>query len=480
MNPFLSLKDLIEKRDSGQISEKEITQYYFDRIRRINPDLNAVIELFDAENNEELRPGKGVLSGIPGLIKDNICIKGQIASAGSRILSNNRCVYNATVFERLRAEGAVVVGRSNMDEFAMGSTGEYSAYGPTKNPWNLTRTPGGSSSGAAAAVASGMVPWALGSETGGSIRQPAAFTGVVGLYPTYGLVSRYGLIAFGSSLDQIGPITRTVYDNALILSVIAGHDPEDSSSVPEPRRDYTRMLDGKMPEGIRIGVIRDSIESDGVDLEIKESFKDAVREIEQLGVQIKYVDLPNLKYAIAVYFVISRAEASSNLARIDGTIVGKRVNDKGSLVDLYTSTRDEGFGLEVKRRILTGNYVLSLSHRDFYEQASRVRGIIRAEFELVFKDVDVLISPTTSTLPFSLGKVKEDPLAVYMGDYFTTPNCVAGLPALTVPCGYSKEGLPIGIQFIGPRLSEELLFKVAHCYEQSFESERRFPESYKD
>lgn len=478
MNPFSTLKEVIDKRDSGQISEAEILDFYLDRIKKYNPELNAIVESFDFKNDENLRPGNGILRGIPGALKDNICIKGQVASSASNILANNRSAYNSTVFERIREAGGIVTGRLNMDEFAMGSTGEFSAHGVCRNPWDKNRTPGGSSSGSASAVAAGMVPWAFGSETGGSVRQPAAFTGLVGMYPTYGLVSRFGLLAFGSSLDQIGPIARTAYDCAILLSVVAGHDPEDSSSIPEPKRDYTRSLDGKIPEGLKIGVIRDSIESEGVDDQIKESFQDAVKEMEQLGAQIKYIDIPDMKHAISVYFILSRAEAASNLSRIDGSIVGKRTADAQTIEEMYVKSRNEGFGREVKRRILMGNYVLSSKHRNMYEQATHVRAMIRAEFEHAFRDIDLLVSPTTATLPFKLGETLADPVQVYMGDYFTVPNCVAGLPAVSVPCGYSKEGLPMGFQFIGPRLSEELLLKTAHAYERSFESEKRFPAGF--
>lgn len=478
MKPFSTVKELIDLRDKGELSETEILDFYLARIGKYNQDLNAIIELFDFKNDKNLAPKSGILRGIPGILKDNICIKGQIASAGSNILSNNRSVYNSTVFDRLKESGASVIGRANCDEFAMGCTGEFSAYGLTKNPWNKNHTPGGSSSGSIAAVASGMVPWAFGSDTGGSIRQPASFCGLVGLYPTYGLVSRFGLIAFGSSLDQIGPLTRSVYDNALLLSIVAGHDPEDSSSLPEPRRDYTRGLDGVFPEGLKIGVIKDSIESDGVNQEIKNSTIEAIRELELLGAKIKYVDVPNMKYGISVYFILSRAEAVSNLARIDGSIVGKRAENPSSIEDMYIKTRNAGFGAEVKRRILMGNYVLSSSHRNIYEQANHVRAMIRADFEAALREVDVLLSPTTSALPFKLGAAMADPLEVYMADYFTVPINVAGLPAISVPSGLSKEGLPMGVQFIGPRLSEELLLKVAHCYEQNRDEQVFFPAQY--
>lgn len=478
MKPFYTLKEIIELRDKGEISEADILDFYLSRISKYNPELNAVIEIFDFKNDKNLSQKPGILRGIPGILKDNISIKGQIASAGSKILSNNRSVYNSTVFQRIKDSGALVIGRANCDEFAMGCTGEYSAYGLTRNPWNKEHTPGGSSSGSVAAVASGMVPWAFGSDTGGSVRQPASFCGLVGLYPTYGLVSRFGLIAFGSSLDQIGPFARSVYDCAILLSAVAGHDPEDSSSLPEPKRDYTRGLDGVLPENLRIGVIRDSIESDGVNPEIKNATIEAIKELELLGAKIKYVDVPNMKYGISVYFILSRAEAVSNLARIDGSIVGKRTSNALSIEDMYIKTRNAGFCDEVKRRILMGNYVLSSSHRNIYEQANRVRAMIRADFEAALKEVDVLLSPTTSALPFKLGAAAADPLEVYMADYFTVPINVAGLPAISVPSGLSKGGLPMGIQFIGQRLSEELLLKVAHCYERNRDEHTYFPEAY--
>lgn len=476
LNQFSTIKELRQLLAKKEVTPQEVTNFYYQRLQDLNSDLNAAIELFEKPTlSSEL--GDGILAGIPCLLKDNISQKGQITSAASKILKNYRAPYDATVTKRLKNAGSTILGRANCDEFAMGGTGEFSAYGPTRNPWNLERTPGGSSSGSAAAVAAGLVPWAMGTETGGSVRQPAAFCGLVGLYPTYGLHSRYGVIAFGSSLDQPGPITRTVYDSALVTSAIAGHDPADSTSLPEPKRDYTRSLDGKLPRDLVVGVIRDSIESEGVSEEIKIAFKSSVKELENLGAKIKYIDIPDLKYGISVYFIISRAEAASNLSRIDGVINGNRIADE-ELEQMYIKTREQGFGSEVKRRILMGNYVLSAMHRDVYEKAMHVRSMIRAEFERAFADVDLLISPTTSTLPFEIGKDIKDPLKVYMADYFTTPNCVAGLPAISIPCGKSKDGLPIGMQFIGPRLSEELLFRVAYAYEQEHPFFKEHPAGY--
>jgi aspartyl-tRNA(Asn)/glutamyl-tRNA(Gln) amidotransferase subunit A len=475
MKPFSTIKSLREAIDSGSISKAEVIKFYKQRMEKYNPQLNAMLEIFP---EEPVTFNDGPLSGIPGVLKDNICQHGKTASAGSKILGNHVPSYNSTIKKRLEGAGGVVLGRTNMDEFAMGTSGEFSAFGDTKNPWDLKRAPGGSSSGSASAVAAGLVPWAIGTETGGSVRQPASFCSLVGMYPTYGLFSRYGLIAFGSSLDQPGPLTRTVYDNAMVASVMSGHDPLDSTSLPEPKKDFTKNLDGHLPEGITLGVIKDAIESDGVLPEVKELFMKSIAELEAMGAKIKYIDLPDLKYGNSVYFIISRAEAASNLSRFDGSVYGCRSSQSSSLKEMEFNTRTEGFGPEVKRRILMGNYVLSSSHRGaFYEKASHVRSMIRAEFEEAFCNVDLLISPTTTTLPFVLGEKIDDPLAMYMADYFTVPNCVAGLPALSLPSGFSKN-VPVGFQFIGPRLSEELIFKVAHAYECHTECTKQTPKGY--
>lgn len=476
MNPFITIQELIERRDSGEVSPQEIVSFYAERLKKYNPTLNAALEIFDQNSLSTLQ--NQPLSGIPGLFKDNIWQENTITSCGSKILGNYRAPSDATITKRLKKAGAVSLGRANMDEFAMGSSGEFSAYGPTKNPWNLSRSPGGSSSGSAAAVAAGLVPWAIGSETGGSVRQPAAFCGLVGLYPSYGLFSRYGLVAFASSTDQVGPITRSVYDNALIASHLSGHDPRDATSISRPPQNYTQLLNGKLPENLTIGVIEESASED-IHPEIRRSFESAVKQLKSLGATIRTVKLPDLKYGIAVYFVLSRAEAASNLSRFDGSLYGMRAKEFSDLRDMYQNTRDQGFGDEVKRRILMGNFVLSAGHRDaFYTKAMEVRTIIRDEFEETFKEVDVLMSPTTSTLPFELGKESNDPLAMYLGDYFTVPNCIAGIPALSLPCGYSSEGLPIGFQFIGPRLSEKKLFQIAHAYEQSVDFLHLHPQGF--
>ena len=478
MNPFATIRELKKKLAAKEILPAEVLAFYKSRIEKYNPKLNAILEVFEPEASVEYS-GHHQLSAIPGLVKDNICQKGHITSAGSKILANYVAPYEATIVKKLKAEGGILLGRTNCDEFAMGASGEFSAYGSTKNPWDLSRSPGGSSSGSAAAVAAGLVPWAIGSETGGSVRAPASFCNLVGLYPTYGLFSRYGLMAFGSSNDQVGPLTTNVYDNALVASAMSGHDAKDSTSLPEPKRDFTKKLDGKLPQNLTIGVIKDSLESDGVHSEIKVVFNETIQQLEQMGAQIKYIDMPNLKYGNSVYFVLSRAEAASNLSRFDGSLYGVRSSSSKSLNEMYVNTRDEGFGSEVKRRILMGNYVLCAGYRDaYYNKALQVRRLLRAEFEQAFADVDLLISPTQSMLPFKLGDESADPLAMYMSDYFTVPNNATGMPALSLPGGFSKDGLPIGFQFIGPRLSEELIYRTAYAYEQQTQHHLRHPAGY--
>lgn len=479
MKPFITIKEIAHLLETHEISVTEVAQFFSDRCTKYNPELHALLEQWDPLVELDDLPKDGFLYGIPGLFKDNMCQEGKTASAGSNILKNYTAPYNATVVNRIIAEGGYSIGRSNMDEFAMGSSGEFSAFGATKNPWNHKHSPGGSSSGAGAAVAAGLVPWALGTETGGSIRQPAAFCNLVGLVPTYGLFSRYGLMAFGSSLDKPGPLTRTVYDNALVSSALSGHDPKDSTSLPEPKRDYTKKLDGKLPENMTIGVLKDAVESDAIHPEIQIAFKEAINDLERLGAKITYISMPAFKYGISIYFILSRAEAASNLARFDGSLYGSREMNTKDLQEMYYMTREKNFGAEIKRRILLGNYVLGSSQKEaYYEKAQQVRNVLLAEFLDTFQEIDVLITPTTSTLPFVLGKESNDPLAMYMNDYFTLPNCVTGMPGLSVPCGLSKSGLPIGLQFIGPRLSEELLYRIAYAYECNTPHHLNKPEQY--
>lgn len=477
MKAFATIKELKTQLQKKEISSKEVTNFYNDRIKKHAAPLNCVVEHFDQPNVNQERED-GLLGGIPCLFKDNICQHGRVASAGSKILATYKAPYDATATQRIKEAGAVILGRSNQDEFAMGGSGEFSAYGPTKNPWDTTRVPGGSSSGSAAAVAAGLVPFALGTETGGSVRGPASFCNLVGLYPTYDSHSRFGVIAFASSNDQVGPLTKTVYDNALVSSVLSGHDPKDSTSLNIPAQDYTKNLDGKLPANLTIGIIKDALTSEGVDPQVKTAFERTIKHLEGLGAKTKIIDLANLKYSIAVYFIISRAEAASNLSRFDGSLYGNRAKDAQNLFDMYIKTRQEGFGIEVKRRILVGNYVLSAGHRDaYYNQARRVRSMIRAEFENAFKEVDLLISPTTPTLPYKIGELSQDPVAMYLADYFMA-NCVIGTPAISLPCGFSQEGLPIGFQFFGPRLSEALLYKAAYAFEQSTDYHLKNPQGY--
>ncbi len=474
INPKTTIKELQKLIAAKHVSTQEVIAYYHARLKKHAATLNCTVELFAPSEPAAFGP----LYGIPGIIKDNICQQGHSASAASNMLKNFTAPYEATVSDRLKKAGAVSLGRANMDEFAMGGSGEYSAYGPTKNPWNLHHSPGGSSSGSAAAVGAGLVPWALGTETGGSVRQPASFCGLTGLYPTYGRFSRYGLIAFCSSFDQPGPITKTVYDNALIASQMSGVDRHDASTIQEGPQDFTKNLTGKLPEGIRIGVLRDSLESAGVDETVKASFSQAIADLEKMGAKISYINMPNLKYGIAVYFVLSRAEAASNLSRFDGTLYGARQHGE-TLREMYVKTRHDAFGKEIQRRILMGNFVLSSGYFDaYYGKAQQVRTMIRAEYEEAFKAVDVLISPTASTLPFTLGEAERDPLTLYMADYFTVPNCITGLPALSIPCGYASNGLPIGFQFMGPAFSEDLLYQIAYAFEQQHDYYTQYPAAF--
>jgi aspartyl-tRNA(Asn)/glutamyl-tRNA(Gln) amidotransferase subunit A len=471
---FLTIKELKNLLDSQKISKKEVVQFFLARAKD-NKDLNAVIDQYDINSILSSSSEQGLLSGIPGYIKSNICQKDRITSCASKILENFKSTYDATVVERLKAEGAVSLGSANNDEFAMGSSGETSAFGVTKNPWNKELVPGGSSSGSAAAVAAGLAPWALGSDTGGSVRQPAALCGIVGFKPTYGLNSRFGLIAYGSSLDTIGIFTRTVYDNAMVLSAIAGQDEKDSTSLPEAKKDYTKNLDGSIKPGLTIGVIDDAFEAQALHPEIRQANEAAIKEYEKMGAIIKHIRIPSLDYGAACYFIISRAEAASNLARFDGIRYGLRVPGK-SLVDLYEATRHDGFGTEVKARILVGNYVLSVGHAgQYYDNAQRVRQLIRQQLAAAFKEVDILVMPTHATPAFKVGEFDNDKLTMDLQDYFTAPLNLAGVPGISIPVGFSSKGLPLGMQLVGSHLSEELLFQTAHAYQQITDWHRQHP-----
>ncbi len=465
------LKKLLENRT---LSVQELVQFYQERAQRL-AHLGAVLETFDAESITSDAHQSGALAGVPGYVKDNICQKNRITSCASKILKNFRSPYDATVVARLKQSGALMLGRTNMDEFAMGSSGETSAFGKTHNPWDTSCVPGGSSSGSAAAVAAGLAPWALGSDTGGSVRQPAGMCGIVGMKPTYGLVSRYGLIAYGSSLDTVGVLTRSVYDNAMIFSEIAGLDLSDSSSLSVKKKDYTLDLDGSIPQGITLGVVDTAFEAEGLHPEIRAANLAAIDFFAKKGVRIKRINLSTLDYCAASYFIISRAEAASNLARFDGIRYGSRVKED-DLNDLYEQTRRQGFGAEVKARILMGNYVLSVGHAgEFYNNAQLVRRAIRKELTQAFQDVDVMVMPSHAVPAFKLGAFDDDKLAMDLQDYFTAPVNLAGVPGLSIPVGFSSDKKPLGMQLIGPHLSESLLYTLGFAYQQETDWHTKHP-----
>ena len=412
-------------------------------------------------------------SGIPIAVKDNICIQGQLTTCASKILENFIPPYDATVIQRLKKSGFVIQGQTNMDEFAFGSSCENSAFFSTRNPWNPDCVPGGSSGGSAAAVAADEAVWALGSDTGGSIRQPASFCGVVGLKPTYGRVSRYGLIAFASSLDQIGPLTKDVRDNAYLTGIISGYDPNDSTSLNLPVGDYQKSLE-KDIKGIKIGVPKEYFslsgdgELEGLDREVKEAVEEAIAQLRKLGAVVSEVSLPHTEYAVGVYYIVATAEASSNLARFDGVQYGLRARNADNLITMYKKTRQAGFGPEAKRRIILGTYVLSHGYYEaYYLRALKVRALIARDFTEVFKEYDCIVTPTSPTTAFGLGEKLENPLAMYLSDVYTISANLAGVPAISVPCGSSKKGLPIGLQITAKAFDEETLFRVAYNYEQA-------------
>ena len=476
---FATVAELRKKLQGKTISCEDLIDFYTDRFKQLDGSINSALEVFEKKSILPDFCPQGPLEGIPGLAKDNILINGRTASCASKILENFKATHDATAVKRLKSAGALFMGRANMDEFAMGSSTETSAYVQTKNPWDTTRVPGGSSGGSAAAVAAGLVPWALGSDTGGSVRQPAAFCGIVGLKPTYGLVSRYGLISYGSSLDQIGIFSRTVFDSALILSEIAGHDMKDSSSLFVQKKDYTGYLKNTLPDEIRIGVVKNALEAEGMDPEITTAIQEAIRTFESLGAKITQVELPTLDYAAAAYFILSRAEAASNLSRFDGVRYGMRNKQGESLADMYLNTRHDGFGDEVKSRILVGNYVLSAGHADdFYQNAKAVQRLIRREFIRAFNNVDLLIMPTHPMPAFKFGAFDVDRLQMDLQDYFTCSMNLAGIPAVSIPCGFTRSKLPIGMQIIGPHLSESTILRAAHAYEQKTEWHMMHPDGF--
>ncbi len=471
----LTLSELQKKFTAGEVTAREIVRAYQLRINQVEPKVKAYITL---EKESAMAQADAVdarlkvwrrtmpLTGMPLAIKDNICTEGVLTTCGSRILGNFVPPYDATVMARLRAQGILLLGKTNLDEFAMGSSTENSAFGPSRNPWNLAHIPGGSSGGSAAAVAADECVAALGSDTGGSIRQPAACCGVVGLKPTYGRVSRFGLVAFASSLDQIGPITKDVTDAALLLTIIAGHDPSDSTSANLPVPDYTRAFKRKDLKKLRVGIPGEYF-GVGLDPDVETAVREAIEEFKRLGGDIKEVSLPSTPAAIATYYLIATAEASSNLARYDGVRYGlrsKRVND---LLDLYMKTRQEGFGPEVKRRIMLGTYALSAGYYEaYYAKAQAVRTVMRREFDAVFQEADVLVTPVMPTPAFKLGEKIEDPLQMYLSDIYTISVNLAGVPAISLPCGFTKGGLPIGVQLIGKPFEEETILRAAGAYER--------------
>ena len=439
---------------------------------KLNPELNSFLSI-ERENalaraaELDADDGDQKLRGVAIAVKDNICTKGMRTSCGSHILHNYKAQYDATAISRLHAAGAIVVGKTNMDEFAMGSSNESSAFGPVKNPWDVTRVPGGSSGGSAVAVASGVVRAALGSETGGSVRQPAALCGIVGLKPTYGRISRYGLVAFSSSLDNIGIFGQTSRDIAEVLGVIAGRDPLDSTSADVPVPDYAAGIASAIA-GKTIGVPRQLL-GDGLDDKVREKVLAALENFHSLGAKTVDIELPYAKYGIAVYYIIATAEASSNLARYDGVRYGFRAEKADELRKMYSKTREEGFGAEVKRRIMLGTYVLSSGYYDaYYSKAQKVRALVKRDYVAAFEKCDAILTPTSPSVAFKIGAKSDDPLAMYLNDIYTVSANLAGVPAISVPCGLSAEGLPIGVQLVGNFWSEDILLNLAHTYETAY------------
>jgi aspartyl-tRNA(Asn)/glutamyl-tRNA(Gln) amidotransferase subunit A len=479
----LTLSELARAIRHREVSAAEAARGCFERIRAGDATLGSFLALdeegalarareIDAELSRGADPGP--LAGVPLAIKDVLCTRGIETTAGSRILRGFVPAFDATAVERLRAAGAVVVGKTNCDEFAMGSSNESSAYKPARNPWDTARVPGGSSGGSAAAVAGRLVPGAIGTDTGGSIRQPAGLTGITGLKPTYGRVSRYGVVAFASSLDQVGPMARTAQDCALILGAIAGHDPRDSTSIDALVPDYPAALRVGL-EGLKVGVPREAF-GEGLDPEVRTAVEKALRALSDLGAELREVSLPHLPYGIAAYYLIATAEASSNLARYDGVRYGHRAKEPRDLMDLYCRTRAEGFGPEVKRRIMLGTYALSAGYYDaYYLRAQRVRTLLRRDYEEAFRSVDLVATPTSPTPAFRLGEKTEDPLQMYLADIYTVPCNLAGLPGLSTGCGFSSDGLPIGLQLLARPLDEPTLLGAAHAYEQATGFWRRVP-----
>lgn len=507
----LTVHELVEKLKENELTSEEITKAYIDRINDKEKDVGAFVTLTtddaekkaaeidkkrsanaqmhneDTKANEETQASSenavsndelSQFAGIPIGIKDNLCTKGVKTTCSSKMLENFVSPYDATVVEKLNKEGIISLGKLNMDEFAMGSSTENSAIKITHNPWDLSRVPGGSSGGSAAAVAGDLVPWALGSDTGGSIREPAAFCGVVGLKPTYGLVSRYGLVAFASSLDQVGPITKDVKDNAMLLNIIAGHDEKDSTSYDIEKKDYTKNLE-KDIKGMKIGVPKEFF-GEGINIEVKEQLNKAIETYKKLGAIVEETSLDVAQASLAAYYIIACAEASSNLGRFDGIRYGYRAKDYTTLKELYVNSRTEGFGDEVKRRIILGTYVLSSGYYDaYYKKAQKVRTYVKNEFDKAFKKYDVLLTPVSPNTAFKIGEKCNNPMEMYLADICTVSINIAGVPAISLPCGVDKEGMPVGMQLIGNRFEEEKILNVAYKFEQEIKFRENHKPSFK-
>jgi aspartyl-tRNA(Asn)/glutamyl-tRNA(Gln) amidotransferase subunit A len=477
----LTLTEALAKLRSGEVKATELTQAYLDRIALIDPKIDAYLTVtgelaMEQAKQADMRRADGkdaALLGVPLAIKDVLCTEGVRTTAGSRILGDFVPPYTATAVQKLFSAGAIMLGKTNLDEFAMGSSTENSGFCPTRNPWKLDRIPGGSSGGSAAAVAAHLGAGALGTDTGGSVRQPAAMCGVVGIKPSYGRVSRYGLIAFASSLDQVGTFGRTVRDAALLLGVIAGHDERDSTSMNTPVPDYSATLTGDV-QGLRIGVPREYFVA-GMQPEVEQAVRAAIEQLRALGAEVREVSLPHTDYGIPIYYLLAPAEASANLARFDGVRYGRRVTEPG-MWPTYKATRGKGFGPEVKRRIMLGTYALSAGYYDaYYLKAQKGRTLLKHDFDQAFTQVDVIATPTTPRTAFRIGEKMDDPLQMYLEDVFTLPANLAGICGVSLPCGFDGEGLPIGLQLLGPAFGESTILRAAHAYEQATEWHKRSP-----
>lgn len=479
----MSAFELHEKLVNKEIGAVELTRTYMGQISGVESSVGAFMTVTEGRAWEQAKAVDDAISrgeaispvaGIPLGLKDNLCTKGIRTTCSSKILENFIPPYDATVVARLDKEKAVFMGKLNMDEFAMGSSTENSAYHTTKNPWDLERVPGGSSGGSAASVAAGEVVWSLGSDTGGSIRQPASYCGIVGMKPSYGLVSRFGLVAFASSLDQIGPLTRNVKDNAILLQAIAGHDPMDSTSANLPVPDYVNALTDEV-KGLKVGIVTELI-GEGTQPEVKEAILAAAKKLESLGAIVGEASLPRARYGIETYYIIAPAEASANLARFDGVRYGYRSPKGHDLTTMYMHTRDEGFGPEVKRRIMLGTYSLSSGYYDaYYKKAQQVRRLIAEDFNKAYEQFDILLSPTAPTTAFRFGEKSKDPLSMYLSDICTIPVNMAGTPAISIPCGFDGQGMPIGLQLMGKAFDESILYRAAYAYEQATDWHKKQP-----